>query len=451
MRLYILSLFVLKISFIASEILFVFEHFRHGVPGPSAPSSSTEFIDKFGILWETNVELTGIGMRTQYLIGVRNRIRYQNFLSSIYDPKEILIFSTQLNRNILSAQAQLQGMFPPQTGGTLTPEEVRKAIPPNPLTPEMRREIKELGNNSLPEQMQLIPIHTFNVNEYKQLLSDDELCPPLRSVKNKLRSNERLTSFYDKLNKTYGVELKKYFQMKSFSFLFDYYRLYYLFDVFLIDYANHKDLSSLEKVGIDLNKFYALAIEMKSIYLYESELNESIGVQAASPSMRKILIWMDKRIEQDQSPNKISDYDEPKFVMYSGSDSSIAPFQIFMKLVFDIPLKYPIFSSNIFYELHKDNDAYYVEYYMNDELLLRMSYEEFKQKVKTIIWSDDRIMQYCAVPMKGRAVIVIVVGLVVIICVLFLTLSVLCIKKEKRTKRKKERLSQQVELKEQMV
>ena len=451
MRLYILSLFVLKISFIASEILFVFEHFRHGVPGPSAPSSSTEFIDKFGILWETNVELTGIGMRTQYLIGVRNRIRYQNFLSSIYDPKEILIFSTQLNRNILSAQAQLQGMFPPQTGGTLTPEEVRKAIPPNPLTPEMRREIKELGNNSLPDKMQLIPIHTFNVNEYKQLLSDDELCPPLRSVKNKLRSNERLTSFYDKLNKTYGVELKKYFQMKSFSFLFDYYRLYYLFDVFLIDYANHKDLSSLEKVGIDLNKFYALAIEMKSIYLYESELNESIGVQAASPSMRKILIWMDKRIEQDQSPNKISDYDEPKFVMYSGSDSSIAPFQIAMKLVFDIPLKYPIFSSNIFYELHKDNDAYYVEYYMNDELLLRMSYEEFKQKVKTIIWSDDRIMQYCAVPMKGRAVIVIVVGLVVIICVLFLTLSVLCIKKEKRTKRKKERLSQQVELKEQMV
>ena len=122
-----------------------------------------------------------------------------------------------------------------------------------------------------------------------------------------------------------------------------------------------------------------------------------------------------------------------------------------MKLVFDIPLKYPIFSSNIFYELHKDNDTYYVEYYMNDELLLRMSYEEFKEKVKTIIWSDDRIMQYCAVPMKGRSVIVIVVGLVVIICVLFLTLSVLCIKKEKRTKRKKRRLSQQVELKEQMV
>ena len=200
-----------------------------------------------------------------------------------------------------------------------------------------------------------------------------------------------------------------------------------------------------------MNKFYALAIEMKSIYLYESELNEIIGVQAASPSMRKILIWMDKRIEQDQSPNKISNYDEPKFVMYSGSDSSIAPFQIFMKLVVDIPLKYPIFSSSIFYELHKDNDTYYVEYYMNDELLLRMSYEEFKEKVKTIIWSDDRIMQYCAVPMKGRSVIVIVVGLVVIICVLFLTLSVLCIKKEKRTKRKKRRLSQQVELKEQMV
>lgn len=451
MSIYIISLFFLNLSFITSELLFVFEHFRHGVPGPSSLSSCSEFIDKFGILWETNVELTGIGMRTQYLIGVRNRIRYKNFLSNIYDPKEILIFSTPLNRNILSAQAQLQGMFPPQTGGTLTPEEVRKAIPPNPLTEEMKREIKELGNSSLPDKMQLIPIHTFNVNEFKQLLSDDELCPPLRSVKNKLRSNEKLSLFYDKLNKTYGVQLKKYFQMKSFSFLFDYYRLYYLFDVFLIDYANHKDLSSLEKVGIDLNKFYELAIEMKSIYLYESEINEIIGVQAASPSMRKILIWMDKRIEQDHNPNKCNDYDDPKFVMYSGSDSSIAPFQIFMKVAFNISLVYPIFSSNLFYELHKENNNYYVEYYMNDELLLKIPYEDFKNKVKTIIWSDDRIMQYCAVPMKGRLVIVIVVGLVVIICVLFLTLSVLCIKKEKKAKKKKERLSQQYELKEQMV
>ena len=156
---------------------------------------------------------------------------------------------------------------------------------------------------------------------------------------------------------------------------------------------------------------------------------------------------MDKRIESDLKNETFIKYEEPKFVMYSGTSASMSPFQMFMKVAFNISLKFPTPSSNLYYELHKSKskceniECYYIEYYMNDELLLTIGYKEFKNKVQQMIWSDDRIMQYCSPSLKGRLIIIIIAGLVIIISVLFLTLSVLCFKKEKKKKKKKERYS----------
>ena len=60
-------------------------------------------------------ELTGVGQRMHYLLGMRNRHRYietYNFLSEKFDSHELLIYSTAFNRTILSAYAQLQGLYP---------------------------------------------------------------------------------------------------------------------------------------------------------------------------------------------------------------------------------------------------------------------------------------------------------------------------------------------------
>ena len=73
----LLLLLPIILPLIKSEIIFVFEHFRHGARGPGFglinPVEVRELTDMYGIVWDNNGELTDIGMRMEYILGVRNR------------------------------------------------------------------------------------------------------------------------------------------------------------------------------------------------------------------------------------------------------------------------------------------------------------------------------------------------------------------------------------------
>ena len=112
-------IFIIKISLIFSQnikneenpenIHFVFAHFRHGA---RAPTTFYNNLDLFGHKWEIGVgELSENGYKQEYLIGLRNKNRYKKFIDLNYDPKEILIFSTNVNRTIASAQSQIMALF----------------------------------------------------------------------------------------------------------------------------------------------------------------------------------------------------------------------------------------------------------------------------------------------------------------------------------------------------
>ena len=95
------------ISFSISEdqdkLIFLYTHFRHGARAPQAVNAS--FYDMLGHQWINPGELTGMGQRLHYLLGLRNRIKYINetkFLSEKYEPNEILIFSSAVSRTIVS-------------------------------------------------------------------------------------------------------------------------------------------------------------------------------------------------------------------------------------------------------------------------------------------------------------------------------------------------------------
>ena len=56
------------------------------------------FKDCFGYQWNGLKELTGVGIRQQFLVGYRNRIRYinnTNLINQKYDPREVLLISTE--------------------------------------------------------------------------------------------------------------------------------------------------------------------------------------------------------------------------------------------------------------------------------------------------------------------------------------------------------------------
>jgi hypothetical protein len=104
---------LLVISISQNRLVFLYTHFRHGARAPMAIDS--KFTDLVKEKWNNPGELTGIGQRMHYLLGLRNRIRYiknETFLSEKFDPHEIAIFSSNLNRTMVSASSQLQGFFP---------------------------------------------------------------------------------------------------------------------------------------------------------------------------------------------------------------------------------------------------------------------------------------------------------------------------------------------------
>ena len=62
--------------------------------------------------------MTPLGQRQQYIVGGEYRLRYveeASFLNYSYDITQLWIQATFDSKNILSAQAQLHGLYPPST------------------------------------------------------------------------------------------------------------------------------------------------------------------------------------------------------------------------------------------------------------------------------------------------------------------------------------------------
>ena len=110
----------------------------------------------------------------EYVLGLRNRLRYitkkYKFLSENFNPHELLVYSTDKNRTILSMSSQLQGLYPisSKSGEILTQEQIQNAYPQvNVSCDEIKQEIENMKDNALPDYMTVIPIHTFSSYQKK--------------------------------------------------------------------------------------------------------------------------------------------------------------------------------------------------------------------------------------------------------------------------------------------
>ena len=72
------------------------------------------FYDEFNIHWDGDGELTFKGKLQHYILGIRNRYKYPNLLNyTKYNPKELLIHTTESPRVKESAYNQIIGMYNP--------------------------------------------------------------------------------------------------------------------------------------------------------------------------------------------------------------------------------------------------------------------------------------------------------------------------------------------------
>ena len=177
-------------------------------------------------------------------------------MSETFDSHEILVYSSAFNRTILSAYAQLQGLYPEdeQLGLTLNEQQENLAIPEIKYDfPEIIEKIQKMKGSSMPNFMTLIPVRMINNNEKKITLYDIDECETKRD---KIKEKNRKTlpiiinmekEFNDKygdiLNIFYGEE-KKY----EFSFMNRF------CDGVISGITEARPLSELRETGINIEE-----------------------------------------------------------------------------------------------------------------------------------------------------------------------------------------------------
>uniref|UniRef100_A0A8C5Z4H5 acid phosphatase n=1 Tax=Marmota marmota marmota TaxID=9994 RepID=A0A8C5Z4H5_MARMA len=109
-------------------LAFVALVFRHGDRAPLASYPTDPHKEAVSALWPRGLgQLTREGVRQQLELGHFLRRRYKSFLSPQYRREEVYIRSTDFDRTLESAQANLAGLFPEAAPGS--PEADWRPIP----------------------------------------------------------------------------------------------------------------------------------------------------------------------------------------------------------------------------------------------------------------------------------------------------------------------------------
>ncbi|XP_076432350.1 testicular acid phosphatase isoform X1 [Peromyscus maniculatus bairdii] len=115
-------------ALLEGPLLFVALVFRHGDRAPLASYPTDPHKEAASTLWPRGLgQLTKEGIRQQLELGRFLRRRYKAFLSPEYRREEVYIRSTDFDRTLESAQANLAGLFPEAAPGS--PEADWKPIP----------------------------------------------------------------------------------------------------------------------------------------------------------------------------------------------------------------------------------------------------------------------------------------------------------------------------------
>ena len=400
------------------KLIFLMTHYRHGARAPNKLDDN--FLDTLKEKWTNPGELTGIGERMHYLLGFRNRNRYiveKKFLSEKYDPHEILIYSSFYNRTLVSAASQLQGFYPQNEGlgETLTEEKKKNSYPPVDMNISgVDEELEKLGDCSLPNNMVLTSIRMINVNERRiRLFALEDCKDEVDEIKKKnMETLPNLISFVEEFNNKYGAKINEFEGQSGKKYDIDYIDKFC--DSFIADYTEKRPLTEFKKTGIDFEELEEYCHEysrMNFMYHYSGDKEKLIPHLEASRLMEEFIYYMQLRINADMNgeniDEKYKDFSKPKMLMISAHETTLSLHEMF--LIDALGLNetfyiFPKFAGQMALEVTRKNDGpkksyndYFINYYLNDKLLLKMPVQEFIEKVEPHIWSDQKIKDFCGI------------------------------------------------------
>ena len=364
------------------KLLFVWEHFRHGARGPYANFDPVTWVDFLGVKWESIGELNPSGLRAHYLLGIATRKKYKNFLSEKYNPNEIIIISSDVNRTIASAMSNLQGIYNNYTTPNLTYSQINRSIINSynkTYQSKIDKKKEEIKESYIQNGISIIPIHSFPKYPLKEL------------------SNQ----FYQYTHDTYGEYIFKFMNISwkdNKDYIWKDPNLLYICDTYIADYYAGREMENIKKTGIDMDAFYnhCLNSTIVDTYVAYGIPPTKASYITVSPLFRTIFDYMDKRIylnEHNNSDSINSSY--PKYIIYSGHDSTVAAIDVFLEYEFNITFDIPEYTTSQYFELWEINKTYYIKYLVNQKEKAKYEFSRFKKAIFEKIIPKDELEDIC--------------------------------------------------------
>ena len=426
-------------------IRFAFILSRTGSHSPSKlkkiNSENINYKDIFGYNWVGENELTKIGKRQQFYLGCLNNYKYKgNLISEIYHPKELLAISSGCNKTIQSSYANLHGLYQ-NSFITLSINQINNAIPPLNSNKGYIDAKNELDKNKyvLPNNIQIVPVHSFYEKDHNYLLEKIENCPSIKNFYEEgeliaLKKREEILYYKEDYDaKTYGellVEIineeKIFKDIYNINILINNSTIFRLVaETFICDYFNGFNLDKFIQKKINIYKLLRMFEE------YFGEISIGGGLNDTNEERKKktyelsqkvnynlfnsLLEWTKIRIDNDIQKNfDIKLYESPKLVLYLSHHESIESLYYFLKETFNIKnMKsslYVNFTSFIGIELYRKNnymneysynDFYIKLIYDNKQIGDNILYNEFYEKLKEKIITLDELENYCGISKKN--------------------------------------------------
>ena len=415
--------FITLISLISCEkLIFVATHFRHGAREPVELDNN--FLDPLKEKWTNPGELVPSGERMHYILGLRNRLRYitkkYHLLSEQFNPHEILAYSTPLNRTIMSMAAQLQGLYSPYNTvpKNLTEGQIKLAIPQVDIQEkEIQEEITKLGSYSLPMGMSIIPIHMIPLSEKKvRVIQFDKCQAKVSEEENKnIEELEILKSEINYFNDKYGTILNNFYG-HSVDYKYDFWFMYNFCDCLYVDLVSDRSLTEIKKVILDFGLLKTDCDRIRELNLREhlaGDKERNVAKLESSLMLLEILMYMKSRIDidinGDNEDSQFQDYSKPKMFLLSSHDTSLAAHEVFLIDTFNLNMslfRNPNYCEQLALEVIENDQTesgknnykdYIVNYYVDDELIHSVNFEEFKEKIEKNAWDTEKVNKYCGI------------------------------------------------------
>ncbi|XP_063704705.1 prostatic acid phosphatase [Culicoides brevitarsis] len=296
----------------------VFSHiiYRHGDRTPIEPYPNDPYRDASE--WPTGWgQLTNLGKQQHYELGKWLRQRYNSLLNETYSKNEIYVRSTDVDRTLMSAQANLAGLYPPKG--------------------------KDIWNDEV--AWQPIPVHTVQ-EKHDKVLAAKKSCPAYDYGLRKLRDSDE----YRKINEK-NKALYDYVTEKSGRRIVNMEGIQFMYSVLNIEQIYNKTLPEWTK-AVFPDKMKPISGRSFATYTYTRPLARL----KSGPLLKEMLERFTNKTHKRLSPDR-------KVWMYSAHDTTVGNILNTLK-VFEYHS--PPYRACVMLELREyQNEAFVSVFYKN--------------------------------------------------------------------------------------